>query len=77
MSRCLGRLCGLAFGVFIALRAGQSPDWLEDMLPFARTKPAIPMAAVEAFGEPFDLGRAMRASLYRASAALSMLMPRP
>lgn len=30
MSRCLGRLCGLAFGFEDALRAGQSPDWLED-----------------------------------------------
>ena len=37
MSRCLGRLCGLAFGFEDALRAGQSPDWLEAMLPLART----------------------------------------
>lgn len=27
MSRCLGRLYGLVFGVFIALLAGQSPEW--------------------------------------------------
>ena len=31
-SRLRSSLCGLAFGVFIALRAGQSPDGWEDML---------------------------------------------
>ncbi len=51
MSRCLGRLCGVAFGFNDALRAGQSPDWLEDILPLARslrtgTLASKPMVAV-------------------------------
>ena len=46
MSRCLGRLCGLAFGLNDALRAGQSPDWFDDMLPLARMKSVMFSIAV-------------------------------
>jgi len=42
MSRRLPRLCELVDRVLECAPRGQSPDWLEDMLPLARTKPAMP-----------------------------------